>query len=24
VRQLEGMFETPYFTSNDYLIRRAA
>lgn len=24
VRQLDTMFETPYFTSNDYLIRRAA
>jgi len=24
VRQLETMFTTPYFTSNDYLIRRAA
>lgn len=24
VRQLESMFETPYFTCNDYLIRRAA
>ena len=24
VRQLEGLFETPYFSSNDYMIRRTA